>query len=262
VKAIHSRDNPQFKALVRLASSSRERRKTDSTIIEGEHLVRAYAESGGVAETLLASESALAKPAIRELIETAAAASRVVLADALLARISQLVSAAGVAAVIRTPQPGAPPPAAVDCVLLENIQDPGNLGSILRTSVAAGVRHVLLSRDSVFAWAPKVVRAGMGAHFSLSLFQDLDLAEFARAFRGTVVATEPRAEASLYDLDLKGPIAWVFGNEGAGLTEAIGRAATHRVGIPMPGPAESLNVAATAAICLFEQVRQRAARSR
>jgi TrmH family RNA methyltransferase len=259
VKLIRSRDNPQFKALARLASSSRERRETGSTLIEGEHLVRAYQESGGVAETVLASESAVARPEIRELVEAAPANSHLVLADPLLARVSQLVSAAGVAAVIRTPQPGPAPQAAVDCILLEDIQDPGNLGSILRTAVAAGIRHVLLSRNSVFAWAPKVVRAGMGAHFSLSIFQDLDLAGFARAFRGTVVATGPRAAASLYDLDLKGPVAWVFGNEGAGLSEEISCAATHRAHIPMPGPAESMNIAAAAAICLFEQARQRAA---
>ena len=80
---------------------------------------------------------------------------------------------------------------------------------------------------------------------------------FAQSFRGSVVAMEPRAGASLYDLDLKGPIAWVFGNEGAGLSERAGHLATHRVRIPMPGPAESLNVAAAVAICLFEQSRQR-----
>ncbi len=256
---IQSRDNPQFKALVKLASSSRERRRAGSTIIEGEHLVRAYQQSGGVAETLLASRSAFEKSDVRAFVESAPAGSRLVLADALLERISQLVSAAGVAAVIRTPQPGPPPKAPANCVLLEGIQDPGNLGSILRTAVAAGIRHVFLSRDSVFAWAPKVIRAGMGAHFSLSIFQDIDLGEFARAFRGMVVATEPRAAVSLYDLEVKGPVAWVFGNEGAGLSAEIGRTATHRVRIPMPGPAESLNVAAAAAICLFEQVRQRAA---
>jgi len=72
-----------------------------------------------------------------------------------------------------------------------------------------------------------------------------------------VVAMEPRAGASLYELDLRGPVAWVFGNEGAGLSESVRRLATHRVRIPMPGPAESLNVAAAAAICLFEQIRQR-----
>ncbi|HEY6239915.1 MAG TPA: RNA methyltransferase [Burkholderiales bacterium] len=259
MKSIRSRDNPQVKALIRLASSARERRRTGSTILEGEHLVRAYQESGGIAETILASESAFERPAIRGFFENVPARSRLVLADALLAQVSQLVSSAGVAAVIRTPPPAPVPRSVASCLVLENIQDPGNLGSILRTAVAAGVPHVFLSRGSVFAWAPKVIRAGMGAHFFLSIFEGVGVDEFARSFRGSVVATEPRARASLYDLDLKGPVAWVFGNEGAGLSEGARRLATHRVRIPMPGAAESLNVAAAVAICLFEQIRQRSA---
>jgi TrmH family RNA methyltransferase len=167
------------------------------------------------------------------------------------------VSSAGVAAVIRTPRPGPVPQSVASCLLLENIQDPGNLGSILRTAVAAGVRHVFLSKGSVFAWAPKVIRAGMGAHFFLSIFEGIDVGEFTQSFRGSVVAMEPRAGASLYDLDLRGPVAWVLGNEGAGLSEGARRLATHQARIPMPGPAESLNVAAATAICLFEQIRQR-----
>jgi RNA methyltransferase, TrmH family len=257
VKSIRSRDNPQVKALIKLAGSSRERRRTASTILEGEHLVRAYQESGGTAEMILASESALERPAIRSLFESVPAKARVVLADALLARVSQLVSSAGVAAVVRTPEPAPLPQTLSNCLLLENIQDPGNLGAILRTAVAAGVSHVFLSKDSVFAWSPKVIRAGMGAHFFLSIFEGVDVGEFAQSFRGSVVAMEPHAGRSLYELDLKGPVAWLFGNEGAGLSERAGHLATHRVRIPMPGPAESLNVAAAVAICLFEQLRQR-----
>ncbi len=257
MKSIHSKDNPQVKALIKLAGSSRERRRTGTTLLEGEHLVRAYRESGGIAETLLASESALARPEIRSFFEDVPAKSRLVLADGLLARVSQLVSSAGVAAVIRTPLPSPAPQSISTCLLLENIQDPGNLGSILRTAVAAGVSQVFLSKGSVFAWSPKVIRAGMGAHFFLSIFEGVDVDEFGRSFRGSVVAMEPRARASLYELDLRGPVAWVFGNEGAGLSEGARRLATHRVRIPMPGPAESLNVAAAAAICLFEQLRQR-----
>src|SRR6267378_1357132 len=259
VKSIRSRDNPQIKALIKLAGSSRERRRTGTTLLEGEHLVRAYQESGGTAEMILASESALARPEIRDFFENVPAKSRLVLADALLARVSQLVSSAGIAAVIRTPLPNPAPQGISSCLLLENIQDPGNLGSILRTAVAAGVPHVFLSKNSVFAWSPKVIRAGMGAHFFLSIFEGVDVGEFAQSFRGSVVAVEPNAERSLYDLDLKGPVAWVFGNEGAGLSERAGHFATHRVRIPMPGPAESLNVGAAAAICLFEQIRQRSA---
>jgi len=257
VKSIHSKDNPQVKALIKLAGSSRERRRTGTTLLEGEHLLRAYQESGGMAETVLASETALARPEIRSFFESVSAKSRLALADGLLARISQLVSSAGVAAVIRTPRTGPVPQSVSNCLLLENIQDPGNLGSILRTAVAAGIPHVFLSKGSVFAWAPKVIRAGMGAHFFLSIFEGVDVDEFARSFRGSVVAMEPRAPASLYGVDLRGPVAWVFGNEGAGLSDGARRRATHRVRIPMPGPAESLNVAAAAAICLFEQIRQR-----
>jgi len=227
------------------------------TILEGEKLVRAYGESGGSAETILATESALADPATRAFVEHFPASERLALADGVFATISQLVSAAGVAAVIRTPEPGPAGRPVSGCLLLENIQDPGNLGSILRTAVAAGTRQVFLSRSSVFAWAPKVVRAGMGAHFFLSIFEGVDLGEVARSFNGRIVATAPRAAMSLYDIDLKGEVPWLFGNEGAGLSSRAKGIATTEVRIPMPGKAESLNVAAAAAICLFEQIRQR-----
>jgi TrmH family RNA methyltransferase len=257
VKAIRSRNNPAVKALVKLAGSSRERRRTGTTLLEGEHLVRAYRDSGAVAETIFAGESAFASPQIRELVESAPARERLLLGDALVAQISQLVSASGVAAVVRAPDPGPIPRTVSTCLLLEDVQDPGNLGSILRTAVAAGVAQVFLSPGSVFAWAPKVIRAGMGAHFHLAIFEDVDLEEVARACTGRIVAMELRAGASLYELDLKGAVAWVLGNEGSGLSATVLRLATDRVRIPMPGSAESLNVAAAAAICLFEQLRQR-----
>jgi len=258
LKAIRSKSNPAVKALVKLAGSSRERRRTGTTLLEGERLVRAYGESGGRAQTLLASESALADPEVRRFAESFPAEEHLALSDGVFGLVSQLASAAGVAAVVATPRPGPAPKPAPGCLLLENIQDPGNLGSILRTAVAAGTRQVFLSRTSVFAWAPKVVRAGMGAHFFLSIYEGLDLAEVGRSFGGTIIATAPRAVMSLYDADLRGDIAWLFGNEGAGLSAAAKAVATREVSIPMPGPAESLNVAAAAAICLFEQIRQRA----
>jgi len=260
VKLVRSRDNPQVKALIGLASSSRERRRSGMTVIEGEHLVQAFRDDGGVAETIFAAESALARPEVRKLVESTPAGSRILLADSLMGQISQLISAAGVAAVIRTPESPPLPDELGTCVLLENIQDPGNLGSILRSAAAAGIAHVLLSRGSVFAWAPKVVRAGMGAHFGLSIFEDVDFETALNGYRGRVIATDPREATPLYALDLRGPVAWLFGNEGGGLTQAVRRLASDRVRIPMPGETESLNLAASAAICLFEQVRQRSTR--
>src|SRR5438445_164864 len=117
VKSIRSRDNPQIKALIKLAGSSRERRRTGTTILEGEHLVRAYQESGGTAELILASETALARPEVRVFFENAPAKSRLALSDALLARVSELVSSAGVAAVIRTPSPRPMPRSLSSCLL-------------------------------------------------------------------------------------------------------------------------------------------------
>jgi RNA methyltransferase, TrmH family len=255
LKRVESRDNARVKALVKLSASAAERRRTGTTLIEGERLIRAYRDSGRTAEMIAVGESAYAR--MRELVDAAPAKAKLLLADRLVEKISQVVTASGVVAVVKAPEPPEVPAQLGNSVLLENLQDPGNLGSILRTAAAAGIKHVFLSPGSVFAWSPKVVRAAMGAHFSLAIYEDADLADVATRCRGRVVATEPRAKASLYETKLDGDVAWLFGNEAAGLSEAARGIATDWVCIPMPGKSESLNVAAAAAICLFEQVRQR-----
>ena len=256
IRLIRSRDNAQVKRLIRLASSSRERRDSGMTILDGAHLVEACVRSGGTTEVVAASASAYADPHLRALFELTPARTRLLLADDLITRISQVVTSSGILAVVRTP--GARPlPDSIDsCLMIEGIQDPGNLGSILRSAVASGVRHVFLSPGSVFAWAPKVVRAGQGAHFFLSIHENVAFGDMRTRTRARVIATEPEARASVFEADLRGPVAWMFGNEGAGLSAQAAALATERVRIPMPGQAESLNVAAAAAICLFEQVRQ------
>src|SRR2546426_10606750 len=138
VKSIHSKDNPQVKALIKLAGSSRERRRTGTTLLEGEHLVRAYQESGGIAETLLASESALARPEIRSFFENVPAKSRLVLADALLARVSQLVSSAGLAAGSPSAPPNPAPQENWSGLVHEGIPGSGQLGSGLSTGWEGG----------------------------------------------------------------------------------------------------------------------------
>jgi RNA methyltransferase, TrmH family len=257
LKRIESRDNAQVKALVKLSASAAERRRTGTTLIEGERLIGAYRDSGGTAETIAVGESAYAKPEIRALVDAAPARTKLLLSDRVVDKISQVVTASGIVAVVKAPAPPALPREIGAAVLIDNLQDPGNLGSILRTAAAAGIRDVFLSPGSVFAWSPKTVRAGMGAHFFLAIHEEADLADVAKRCRGRVIATEPRAKASLYETKLEGDVAWLFGNEGAGLSEAARAIATDWVRIPMPGTSESLNVAAAAAICLFEQVRQR-----
>jgi TrmH family RNA methyltransferase len=144
--------------------------------------------------------------------------------------------------------------------MLEDIQDPGNLGSILRSAAAAGMRDVYLSRGCVQAWSPRVLRAGMGAHFALNLYEGVDLLGIVRGYTGKVLAAAGDGATPYYSADLKGQVALLFGNEGAGLTSELRDAAHASISIPMPGNAESLNVAAAAAVCLFERVRQMALR--
>ena len=143
-------------------------------------------------------------------------------------------------------------------VMLDNLQDPGNLGSILRSAAAAGVEYVFCSRGTAFAWSPKVLRAGMGAHFLLKIFENADLDELIRKARVPVLATSSHADKLLYEIDLKSPVAWLFGHEGKGVSAELLALASYRVAIPHRGAVESLNVAASAAVCLFEQVRQTA----
>jgi TrmH family RNA methyltransferase len=132
---------------------------------------------------------------------------------------------------------------------------------MLRSAAAAGVGQVLLSKRCVFAWSPKVLRAGQGAHFHLDLHEDVDLAAWAAAYvqdGGDVLAMVAAGGRSLYATALTGRLALAIGNEGAGLSPALAARASLAVTIPMPGGMESLNAAAAAAVCLFECVRQRA----
>jgi len=141
-------------------------------------------------------------------------------------------------------------------VLLDGLQDPGNLGSILRTAAAAGIDRVFCGAGTVAAWSPKVLRAGMGAHFILEIVEDADLRALLAETRVPVFATSSHAAEPLYACDLTQPCAWLFGHEGKGVSAELLAYADKRVTIPQNPKIESLNVAASVAICLFEQVRQ------
>jgi len=259
LKLVRSRDNQRFKLLRQLAASTRERRKAGLALLDGAHLIAALRASGGVPEQLILSESGKSDPEVAQLAAGASAYGTLVLADALFNDIAQVATPTGIIALIRTPRPGPLPCAIERCVMLENIQDAGNLGSILRSTAAAGISTVLLSPGCAFAWSPKVLRAGMGAHFSLDIFDNADLAAIAPRLAGPLICASGHAEKSIYQADLRGPLAWLFGNEGGGVSAALSAVATQKLCIPMPGKTESLNVAAAAAICLFEQLRQNSA---
>ena len=253
---ITSRDNPRLKEAARLIGSSRDRRKSGRCVLEGAHVIAAYRARQGAPETLIVAERSLADPAIRALRCGMSESRTLIVAESAWSELAQAPAAVGALAIVPTPQ-NEFTSAANFCLLLEDLQDPGNVGSILRTAAAAGVAQVFMSKQCVFAWSPKVLRAGQGAHFHLEIYEDVDLAAWARAYRGRVAAAMAAGGDPVFNADLSAPIAVAIGNEGGGLSDGLRKTATLHVTVPMPGGFESLNAAAAAAVCLFECVRQR-----
>jgi len=259
IKHITSAENAHYKLLKKIATSARERRKCGQTLLDGVHLLHALADAGGSPIMLVLKAGKETDAEIEQCLSRFPDAPRVVFSEALFNSLSPVEHPTGLLGLISTP--AAPKHRRQLCVLLEAIQDPGNLGSLLRTAAATGVDAVYLSKGCAEVWSPKALRAGMGAQFALALYENTDLILIARELK-SLIATSLDAKQSLYDLDLSGPVSFVFGNEGAGLSDELLEAATHRIKIPMPGKVESLNVAAAAAVCLFECVRQRGGKPR
>ena len=260
MKCITSCNNTIYKQLIRLEESSKKRRVTGLTILDGIHLVNFYYEKIGLPKYLFISESGYSNTEITRLLnlEGTKKVKVYILSDSLFRNVSPVKTPTGIIALIAKPslRDIAMSKNRNFCALLESIQDPGNLGSILRSAAGAGACDVYMSDGCTDAWSPKALRAAMGAHFLLRIHEKSDLINIAKKFKGKVIATTLRSNKSLYNLTLKGPIAFMFGNEGVGLSEAMYKAANEKIIIPMPGKAESLNVASTAAICFFERVRQ------
>lgn len=252
MKQITSRDNPTFRELLGLANNRRDRRQRRQTVLDGEHLLEAALQADCMPRILAFAEHFPASRAShwQERLPQAPAVS---LASNLFAALSPVETSAGLLAVIDIPD--AAPDGEGVFLLLDEIQDPGNLGAILRVMAAAGGQRVFLSKGCAEAWSPKCLRGGQGAQFQLSIQEGCDLPALAKEFTGPVYAGLLGAGKSLYDLDLSGEVGFAFGNEGSGLSLPL-QAACVAFSIPMPGQVESLNVATAAAICLFERVRQ------
>jgi TrmH family RNA methyltransferase len=249
---ITSRDNPLVKRLRKLAQDPGAYRKQGELWLEGDHLCRAARARGVVPRLAVLSEAASAQSALYEL---AAGAPRVVvLPDALFASLSALESPAPIAWLLGLPEPAALRPGAAT-VVFDRLQDAGNAGSILRSAAALGVRQVLALKGTVALWSPKVLRAAMGAHFALDLIEGL-APDDLHALQLPLIATSPHARIALPDAHLPLPCAWIFGHEGQGVAPGLLERCTLTLRIPQPGGEESLNVAAAAAICLYDAARR------
>lgn len=255
MEIIRSRQNPLVKACIKLASQRRERLKAGLTLLDGPHLVAAAMDAKRPPEQLLVAESALAKAEVNALIVRYGKAVAV-LDDALFAELSELESISGLLAIWQIPS--SPMPCQRGFVLaLDGIQDPGNVGAMLRTAAAVGVKEIWLGLGSADAWSPKVLRAGMGAHFALPVIERVDLPSALGCFQGErAITVLDEGSRSLFDTDLRGDIVFVLGNEGRGVSADVAAVASLRIHIPMCPGMESLNVGAAAAICLYERYRQ------
>jgi RNA methyltransferase, TrmH family len=235
------------KRWVRLAQDGRFRRTERRALIEGPHLVEAAFSSGYAVEAILLSDEA--RPEARQLAGKSGMAI-VELGDKIFRSIVDAESPQGIAAEIAIAERPARPDR--DSVYLEAIQDAGNVGAIIRSAAAFGIGNVFLDRGCADPWSPKVLRAGMGGHFQLSLVQtdappDVNLV-CAVAHGGTVLSKAR----------LVRPLCWVLGAEGRGVSEALREKALEQVTIALAKGTESLNVAAAAAICFYEAFSRRA----
>lgn len=255
MKLILSRDNPFYKQLVKLADSARQRHKAQQTLLDGAHLLAAYLDVGKKPQHIFLNQTAWQDPEIKQLLHRTTDIPFTQLDNKLWSELSDLKTPTGLITLIDFPQATQREHQFV--LLLENIQDPGNLGSIIRSAAAADCDALYLSPDCADVWSPKVLRAAMGGHFVLDIYEQQNLSDTLKQFHGTTLASSLQAEQRLYDCDLSGKLALLFGNEGAGISPALQALVNQTFIIPMPGKVESLNVAAAAAVCLFEVVRQR-----
>ena len=245
VTHVSSRDNPLLKELRRLAQDPGAYRKQGRVWLEGEHLCRA-ALARGLRPAIAVFSASVWPSAPAEW--TQGAIKTIVVDDPLLAAVSALESHAPMGFVLDLPASQALQRGLAG-VVLDRLQDAGNVGSILRSAAAFGFAQVVALKGTAALWAPKVLRAGMGAHFALRLVEGVE-PEALDTLAVPLVATSSHRGAWLHEQRLPTPCAWVFGHEGQGVSAELERRAALHVRIAQPGGEESLNVAAAAAICL------------
>lgn len=257
MKFVQSRHNPQYKALRQRLRD----RAEDWLWLEGRHLCQEYLARVGPPELVVLDAARLAggDAELVALSQGCPGAEQLTLPADLLEGLSAVAGAQGVAMLALQPVPVVPARLDSDCVILDRLQDPGNVGSIVRSCAAAGIETLITLEGGASAWGPKVLRAGQGAHFALRIFDQVTPDWLSQRLAVPLVVTTLESGHDLYQAAWTDPVAWMFGHEGQGVAPRWLTQAQHRVFIPQTPGVESLNVAAAAAVCLFEQRRQRRA---
>jgi RNA methyltransferase, TrmH family len=256
---INSKDNPKIKHVIRLLTDSSYREKHGQAVVSGNNLFVEAKKHGLLLEVLVSNDS-LNK--YRELLEVNSAALKVyVLHKNVIDKINLTESGTDLIGIIKIKPTNLNHSFYTkDCIILENISDPGNLGTMLRAAAATGIENIILSKNSVDVYNPKVLRSSTGVQFNLNIVSNVVIKDFLVKYQGNILATTPYATDDLYTTDLTPTTAWVFGNEKTGISPLLLEQIAHKVKIPLIENVESLNVAMALTVCLFEMLRQRSSR--
>ncbi len=260
MEQISSVHNPSLKLARKLLKSQRERRRAGKILLDGVHLTSSYSETFGLAgAVVLVKSSSVGAAEIRALMESLPADTRVLeVPDDMFQDISPVDTPTGIIALAERPVVATHVGGEQFLLALDGIQDPGNLGSILRTAAATKVGEVLLSNTCTDPWSPKCLRGGMGAQFVLPITEQVDLPAALTQFQGSRIATSSHSGQSLVETDLSAPVVVIVGGEGAGLSADLMASADLTVCIPLANDIESLNVGAAVAMICYEHLRQSA----
>lgn len=254
MKHIESRANPLYKQLYKWQSSAG--RRDEPVLLEGAKLCESWLDLGRQPKYAIFDLERVNQQHLVALIERLNPEVCLTLSGSLLGHLSSVDTDQGVLFVVQPTLHPIPEKITESVVMLDRLQDPGNVGAILRTCAAAGIKRVFASVGTAGLWSPKVLRSAQGAHFVLKLYEQIDLQSLTQVLRVPMIVTTLDEASDLDQVTLPKHAAWVFGNEGQGVMAELLLRADMRVKIMHDSCVESLNVTVASAICLFEQRRQ------
>lgn len=253
---ITSEKNQMVKLVKALLTQSRQRKKLQQTVIEGIHLIDSAMRIDYPFVQIIVAESAQTNIEVQHILSRLPTYTPVLtVADSLYKSIRSLGTGIDIMAVITIPSRTL---SVIDhdCLILNDVQDSGNVGTLLRTAAAVGISTVVCTPATAQAWSPKTLRAGMGAQFALTIYEGIMVSEILANVKAPLLATSSHIDTLIYQHDLSNPVAWVMGHEGKGVCDELMQSATP-IALPQPNGQESLNVAIAGSLCLYETLRQR-----
>ncbi len=255
MQLITSAQNPTVKHAHALLTQHRARKKSGETVLEGVHLLQAYLDKDLPIKTMLVGEADATHPEVLALLARVPERSVLMISDKLYKEIRTLGDSVAVMALIDVPKPVLAD-ISNDCLILDGVQDAGNAGTLLRSAASVGIKTVISTEGSAHLWSPKCLRAGMGAQFSMTIYEQMAAEDVLRCVKVPLYATSSHTDKWIYEHSLTAPMAWVLGHEGQGVSDIFLSQATP-IALPQPGGQESLNVGVAGSVCFYEMLRQR-----